>query len=156
VLLWDSFCFFIGLNAALVAQQPNWLSQNRQPVDKGQCRNDACQLQVCSAFSSSTHPTVFPTTPVLYDFGDLRARPAGKFVSSGEANDYSELNGLGDVRTAFELAGFVEYYLVDWFRSRAELREGVVGHHGRVADFSGDLTVPVVQRLTFSVGPRFT
>ena len=45
---------------------------------------------------------------------------------------------------------------VDWFRTRVELREGVVGHHGTVADFSGDFIVPVIQRLTFSVSPRFT
>src|ERR1700730_9875161 len=92
----------------------------------------------------------------LIDFGDLRAGPAGKFVSSRKANDYSELNGLGDVKTAFELGGFVEYYPVDWFRTRVEVREGVVGHHGTVADFSGDFIVPVIRWLTFSVGPRFT
>jgi MipA family protein len=92
----------------------------------------------------------------LVDFGDLRAGPAGKFVSSRNANDYSELNGLGDVKTAFELGGFVEYYPVDWFRTRVEVREGVVGHHGTVADFSGDFIVPVIRWLTFSVGPRFT
>jgi outer membrane protein len=92
----------------------------------------------------------------LIDFGDLRAGPAGKFVSSRKATNYFELNGLGDVKTAFELGGFVEYYPVDWFRTRVELREGVVGHNGTVADFSGDFIVPVIQRLTFSVGPRFT
>jgi outer membrane protein len=92
----------------------------------------------------------------LVDFGDLRAGPAGKFVSSRKASDYSELNGLGDVKTAFELGGFVEYYPVDWFRTRVEVREGVVGHHGTVADFSGDFIVPVIRWLTFSVGPRFT
>jgi outer membrane protein len=92
----------------------------------------------------------------LVDFGDLRAGPAGKLVSSRKASDYSELNGLGDVKTAFELGGFVEYYPVDWFRARVELREGVVGHHGTVADFSGDFIVPVIQQLTLSAGPRFT
>jgi MipA family protein len=92
----------------------------------------------------------------LIDFGDLRAGPAGKFVAARNANSYFELNGLGDVKAAFELGGFVEYYPVDWFRARVELRQGVVGHHGTVADFSGDFIVPVFQRLTFSAGPRFT
>jgi outer membrane protein len=92
----------------------------------------------------------------LVDFGDLRAGPVGKLVSSRKASDYSELNGLGDVKTAFELGGFVEYYPVDWFRARVELREGVVGHNGTVADFSADFIVPVIQRLTISAGPRFT
>jgi outer membrane protein len=92
----------------------------------------------------------------LIDFGDLRAGPVGKFVASRKTNSYSELNGLGDVKTAVELGGFVEYFPVDWFRARVELRQGVVGHHGTVADFSADVIVPVVQRFTISAGPRFT
>src|ERR1700736_1886081 len=92
----------------------------------------------------------------LIDFGDLRAGPAGKFVPSRKANSYSELNGLGDVKAALELGGFVEYFPADWFRTRVELRQGVVGHHGAVADFSADVIVPVIQRFTVSAGPRFT
>src|ERR1700732_3172256 len=69
----------------------------------------------------------------LIDFGDLRAGPAGKFVTSRKANSYSELNGLGDVKITVELGGFVEYYPVDWFRTRGELRQGIGGHTGVVA-----------------------
>jgi len=50
----------------------------------------------------------------------------------------------------------VEYYPVDWFRVRSELREGTGGHQGAVADFSADFIVPIIQRLTVSAGPRFT
>ena len=92
----------------------------------------------------------------LIDFGDLRAGPAGKLVASRKANNYSELNGLGDVKTAVELGGFVEYYPVDWFRARGELRQGIGGHHGVVGDLSADFIVPLVQRFTVSAGPRFT
>jgi MipA family protein len=92
----------------------------------------------------------------LIDFGDLRAGPAAKFVSSRKANRYSELNGLGDVGTTVELGGFVEYYPVDWLHTRGELRQGIGGHHGVVADWSADFIVPVIQRLTISAGPRFT
>src|ERR1700681_1069460 len=91
----------------------------------------------------------------LIDFGDLRAGPAGKFVSSRKASNYSELNGLGDVKTTVELGGFIEYYPVDWFRTRGELRQGIGGHHGVVADLSADVIVPVIQRFTISAGPRF-
>jgi len=90
------------------------------------------------------------------DFGDLRAGPAAKFVASRKANNYPELNGLGDVNATVELGGFVEYFPVDWFRTRGELRQGIGGHHGVVADLSADVIVPVIQRLTLSVGPRFT
>jgi MipA family protein len=92
----------------------------------------------------------------LIDFGDLRAGPAGKFVSSRKASSYSELNGLGDVKTAFELGGFIEYFPVDWFRVRNETREGFGGHHGVVSDFSADFIVPVTRAITVSAGPRFT
>src|SRR5216683_2344004 len=70
----------------------------------------------------------------LIDFGDLRAGPVGKFEAARKQYNYSELNGLGDVKAAIELGGFVEYYPVDWFRTRVELRQGVVGHNGTVAD----------------------
>lgn len=92
----------------------------------------------------------------LIDFGYLRAGPAGKFVPERKASDHAELTGLPDVKAALELGGFVEYYPVDWFRARAELRQGVTGHHGTVADFSADVIVPVMPRLTVSAGPRFT
>jgi outer membrane protein len=92
----------------------------------------------------------------LLDFGDLRAGPVAKFVAARKQYSYSELNGLGDVKAAVQLGGFVEYYPVDWFRTRVELRQGVVGPNGTVADFSADFIVPVFQRLTLSAGPRFT
>src|SRR5258708_25469168 len=91
----------------------------------------------------------------LIDFGDFRAGPVGKFVPARKSYNYSELNGLGDVNAAVELGGFVEYYPVDWFRTRVELRQGFGGHSGAVADFSADVILPVIQRLTISVGPRF-
>jgi MipA family protein len=92
----------------------------------------------------------------LIDFGDLRAGPAAKLVSSRKADNYSELNGLGDVKTAFELGGFIEYFPVDWFRVRNETRQGFGGHQGVVSDFSGDFIVQVTRAITVSAGPRFT
>jgi outer membrane protein len=95
-------------------------------------------------------------TIAFLDFGDLRAGPVAKFVAARKQYNYSELNGLGDVKAAVQLGGFIEYYPVDWFRARVELRQGVVGPNGTVADFSADFIVPVIQRLTISAGPRFT
>jgi outer membrane protein len=92
----------------------------------------------------------------LIEFGDLRAGPAGKIIRARKASDYSELRGLGDVKTAFELGGFVEYFPADWFRVRAELRQGLGGHQGAVADLYADFIVPVMQRFVISAGPRFT
>jgi outer membrane scaffolding protein for murein synthesis (MipA/OmpV family) len=92
----------------------------------------------------------------LIDFGEFRTGPAAKYVPGRKSFNYAELNGLGDVNAAVELGGFVEYYPVDWFRMRSEIRQGIGGHHGAVADFSADFIVPVIQQLTVSAGPRFT
>jgi outer membrane protein len=92
----------------------------------------------------------------LLDFAGFHAGPVGKIVGARTASSYTELNGLGDVKTAFELGGFVEYFPVDGFRARAEVRQGFGGHHGVVADLSGDFIVPVSQQWTVSGGPRFT
>src|SRR6202158_620496 len=74
----------------------------------------------------------------LLDFASVRAAPAGKFVAARKANNFVELNGLGDVNAAVELGGFVEYFPVDWLRTRAEVRQGFGGPHGGVRAFSGD------------------
>jgi outer membrane protein len=92
----------------------------------------------------------------LIDLGYLRAGPTGKYVSSRKASKFSELNGLGDVKAAFELGGFIEYFPVDWFRVRDETREGFGGHLGVVSDLSADFIVPVTRAITVSAGPRFT
>jgi len=92
----------------------------------------------------------------LLDFGDLRAGPVAKLVPARKANNFTELNGLGDVNTAYEVGGFVEYFPVDWLRTRVEVRQGFGGQNGVTADFSADIIVPLIERLTLSAGPRFT
>ena len=92
----------------------------------------------------------------LFDVGNFRAGPAFKYVASRRSDKYAELTGLGDVKAAYELGGFVEYFPVDWLRLRSELRQGMGGNTGTVADVSADVIVPLIQRLTISAGPRFT
>jgi MipA family protein len=92
----------------------------------------------------------------LFDYDGFSAGPAGKLKSARNAGSHPELNGLGDVKTAVELGGFVQYFPVDWFRLRSELRRGFGGHDGVVADFAADMIVPVWKRLTLSAGPRVT
>jgi MipA family protein len=92
----------------------------------------------------------------LIDYGGFRAGPVGQFKAARTAANYVELNGLGDVKSTIELGGFAEYFPVDWFRTRVEIRRGFGGHDGVVADFSADAIVPVLPRFTVSGGPRFT
>jgi MipA family protein len=92
----------------------------------------------------------------VIDYGGFRAGPVGKIVAARTVSGHPELNGLGDVNTAYEVGGFLEYFPVDWFRLRTEILQGFGGQHGVVANFSGDFIVPLSQRWTVSGGPRFT
>ena len=92
----------------------------------------------------------------LFDYGGFHAGPVAKFVAARNANNFAELAGLGNVNAALELGGFVEYYPIDWFRTRVEVRQGFFGHGGVTANFSADAIVPLSQGLIFSAGPRFT
>jgi outer membrane protein len=92
----------------------------------------------------------------LFDDEGLSAGLAGKLKSGRTASSHTELKGLGDVDRTLEVGGFVQYFPVDWFRLRAEVRQGFGGHHGVVADLAADAVVPIWQRLTLSGGPRFT
>lgn len=92
----------------------------------------------------------------LVEFDGFHAGAVGKLKGARNAADNAALNGLGNVNMALELGGFAEYFPVDWFRTRVELRQGFGGHHGVVADVSADVIVPVLAHLTWSAGPRFT
>ena len=92
----------------------------------------------------------------LVEFDGFHAGPVGKLRPARNAADDAALTGLGDVNMALELGGFAEYFPVDWLRARVEVRQGFGGHHGVVADLSADVIVPVVERLVWSAGPRFT
>jgi MipA family protein len=92
----------------------------------------------------------------LIEAGGFRAGPVGKYTSARTAASDPELTGLGDVKAAIELGVFAEYYPVDWFRARAEIRRGFGGHDGIVADLTADVILPLSDRLTWSGGPRLS
>jgi outer membrane protein len=73
-----------------------------------------------------------------------------------EQQDPQALQGLGNVPWALELGVFAEYWAVPWLRTRAEIRQGVHGHHGIVSDIFVDAVIPVGPQWTFSGGPRLT
>jgi outer membrane protein len=82
--------------------------------------------------------------------------PVGQLKMERRERDDNVLFGLGDVPWAVELGAFAEYWWVPWLRTRAEVRQGVSGHHGVVADLFADAVVPVNPQLTLSGGPRIT
>lgn len=92
----------------------------------------------------------------LFDAGGFRAGPVFTSLSSRKASSDTALTGLYDVSTTYELGGFAEYFPVDWFRVRAEVRRGFGGSDGVFADVFADAIVPVWDRLTWSAGPRLS
>ena len=81
-------------------------------------------------------------------------------ADGGQGDAGAGAGGVGAVAdfglAAVELGGFAEYWFVPWLRARAEVRQGVTGHHGLVADLTADAVVPVSRQLTLSGGPRAT
>ena len=92
----------------------------------------------------------------LLDFGRFRLGPVGKFVAARNASSDNALRGLRKVSAAVELGAFAEYYPVDWFRTRLEVRNGFGGHKGVTGDLSADAIIPLDQGFTFSAGPRLS
>lgn len=92
----------------------------------------------------------------LYDTGRFRIGPTAKIRFPRREGDDSDLRGLGDVDWTLELGVFADYWVMPWLRTRAEIRQGIGGHHGIVSDLTADVVVPVTPSLTFSGGPRVT
>ena len=91
----------------------------------------------------------------LFDNGWLKAGPVGKFISARTASDYPELRGFRKVNWSLEAGGFVELWPTEHLRTRLEVRHGLNGYSGVVADLGADWVQPA-GRWTFSGGPRLT
>lgn len=92
----------------------------------------------------------------IIDTGNFRLGPVGNVKLPRREDADDALRGLGNVGWAFELGLFAEYWPADWLRTRAEVRQGIGGHHGIVSDITADVVVPVDKQITLSAGPRLT
>ena len=72
------------------------------------------------------------------------------------SNDRRHLTGLTDVDATVEAGAFVRYTPVPYLATSLEVRQGVGGHEGLVAEWSADLSAPPLldDKLFLSVGPR--
>jgi outer membrane protein len=91
----------------------------------------------------------------IINLGQFQLGPVGKIVWKRSASSYKELNGLGDVDYAVQAGGFAQFWLVQWLRLRAEVRQGFGGETGVTGDLFMDVVVPAGQ-FRFSAGPRMT
>ncbi|MGF1549623.1 MAG: MipA/OmpV family protein [Sphingomonadaceae bacterium] len=81
----------------------------------------------------------------------LRAGPLLQF-HGGRGED--DIPGLPQVDFTVELGAFGEYLAGDDLRLRAELRHGVNGHEGLVADLTADAIFGFETPLMLALGPR--
>jgi outer membrane scaffolding protein for murein synthesis (MipA/OmpV family) len=91
--------------------------------------------------------SALPTDP---GFG---LRGAFRFVSSREASDNRELQGLEDIDAAVEL-GLGLFQITERTRVYGELRRGFGGHEGWVAEAGVDAILRPTGQLVLTAGPR--
>lgn len=89
----------------------------------------------------------------VYENSGFRFGLAGRFRGGRYLSDDRRLFGFKDVNWAVEPGVFLEFWPLEMIRLRAELRHGVNGHHGFVADLGLD-GVARYGRFTFAAGPR--
>lgn len=90
----------------------------------------------------------------LIEVENVRVGAVGKFRGRRAESDAAALRGLGNVGFAVELGAFAEIWATQNFRLSAELRHGLGGHTGVLADFGADVVLRPDSQLTLSVGPR--
>ncbi len=71
----------------------------------------------------------------------------------GERDSNAERTGLSPIGSALELGAAFDYWPLDWVRARVEVKSGVTGHGGWVADLGADVFTSAGP-LTLVAGPR--
>jgi MipA family protein len=79
--------------------------------------------------------------------------PSFGFIGERKASDSPDLTGTNTIDWALEL-GIGAGYRYDWLRGFVELRQGINGHTGQVADFGIDFIFSPTDRLEVFFGPR--
>ena len=90
----------------------------------------------------------------VIDTENVRIGPSARLKGRRAQNDAPVLNGLGNVNYALELGAFAEIWATQNFRLSGELRHGIGGHRGIVADLGIDYVVRPESQWTLSAGPR--
>lgn len=108
------------------------------------------------SFRRTGEPELFSTPDEgfglpIYDDGFFRIGPVANFVFSRGQRD--GLFGLRPVALTHEIGGYAELYPFGHFRVRAEMRQGIDGHHGFVAALYAD-AYDRFGPFRISMGPR--
>lgn len=90
----------------------------------------------------------------VVDEGGFAFGPVLNFESSRKASDVG--TNLPKVGFTVEAGGFVQYSLSESFRLRAEVRKGLGGHEGVIANLGADFIARNGNDWLVSIGPRMT
>lgn len=90
-------------------------------------------------------------TVALFDTDHFSIGPVVRIRYNREIT--GKLAGFREIDWAAEPGGFVDIWPTRWLRGHAEVRKGVGGHTGLVADLGGDL-VYTGSKFDASIGPR--
>lgn len=90
----------------------------------------------------------------LIEVENVRVGAVGKYRGRRAEKDSADLRGLGNVGHAVELGAFAEIWATQNFRLSAELRHGLGGHTGILADLGADFVMRPDSQWTISAGPR--
>jgi outer membrane protein len=88
----------------------------------------------------------------LFSTGGFSIGPAAALSAHRDESDVGA--PVGDVDRTIEVGGFVQQYLSENFRLRAEVRKGLGGHDGIIGSVGGDYVARDGDRYTLSIGPR--
>jgi outer membrane protein len=90
----------------------------------------------------------------LLEHDRLRIGLAGDLRGPRDESDSRDLRGLGDVDWMAEIGVFAEIWASDVLRLSGELRRGIGGHEGIMADLGVDYVVRPEPAWALSIGPR--
>ncbi len=76
-----------------------------------------------------------------------------RIISSRNDSDNSDLRGMDDIDTAYELGLGLTYQQANW-NVFGNVRQGFGGHHGITGTLGGDLVFRPTERWTIAGGPR--
>ena len=93
----------------------------------------------------------------LIEASVFRAGLVGNFRWQRDTNSLVRgFRHVGDIDLSLEGGGFAEFWPAPTLRTRAELRQAVLGAKGLVADLSADVVLRPTPALTFTAGPRLS
>ena len=90
----------------------------------------------------------------LINTRQIQAGPAMTYRLWQDEDSNPALKGLGDIPGTLELGGFINYYL-SYIRLGADIKQGVNGHRGAIANFSAEFYGKIGEKISYALGPRY-